>query len=168
MRVWISGALVVLFGCAAPGVPPAGMSTTRVEARSGVVAPPVQGESRLLVRAVETGTPGRELAGVPCTADSTWFHASFTAPTQLLLPDYGASAPAVSVQCRTAELAGAAVAQPEAAWTGELGGWPAVGLSVGTGNRGGVGLGVGWYGGGAGATSGVPVTRYPDLRVAME
>jgi hypothetical protein len=59
------------------------------------------------------------------------------------------------------------VAVPEAAWSGGVGGWPAVGISVGTGDLSGVGLGLGWYGGGVGAGSGVPVTRYRDLRIEL-
>ena len=71
------------------------------------------------------------------------------------------------VNCRSGDLAGQAAASPQAAWSGGLGGWPAVGISVGTGRAEGVGVGMGWYGGGVGASSGVPVTRYPELRVEM-
>jgi hypothetical protein len=74
----------------------------------------------------------------------------------------------VTVTCRSGAATRTAVAAPQAAWQGGLGGWPAVGVSVGTGNSSGVGVGFGWWGGGGvGAAGGVPVVRYPELRIVM-
>jgi hypothetical protein len=73
----------------------------------------------------------------------------------------------VTVTCRSGTASGTAIAQPEALWQRGMGGWPAVGISVGTGDVGGVGVGLGWYGGGAGVQQGTPVVRYPELRVPI-
>jgi len=53
-------------------------------------------------------------------------------------------------------------------WNRGMGGWPAVGISVGTGDLSGVGVGLGWYGGGAGVSSGEPAVRYRDLLVPLQ
>lgn len=168
MRTWVLGLAAVLGGCATGGGPTAPLETTRAEPRAGIPLPTPQGETSLVVRAVEPGAPGREFTGVPCTAESTWFGASFTAPARLLFPDYGASAPVVRVSCADGVRSGTAESRPEASWNRGLGGWPAVGISVGTGDVSGVGVGVGWWGGGTGAMGGVPVVRYPDLRIPLD
>jgi hypothetical protein len=49
----------------------------------------------------------------------------------------------VVVSCTTGAASGTASAQPQAAWAGGMGGWPAVGVSVGTGKAGGGGVGFG-------------------------
>ena len=57
---------------------------------------------------------------------------------------------------------------PQPAWCGGMAGWPAVGISVGTGDAGGVGVGFGWYGGNVGTSTGVPVITYAELHVAVQ
>jgi hypothetical protein len=140
----------------------------RTEARPGVTLPLAGGEAQLVVRAVPAGVPNQELRGAACTASSPFFTAAFTSPAVVLMPDYGTSAPPVSVTCRSGTMSGTAVAQPEALWQRGMGGWPAVGISVGTGNVSGVGVGVGWAGGGVGTQGGQPVVRYPELRVPLQ
>lgn len=168
MRALVWGAVIGIAGCVAPGVAPPGVETVRAEPKDGVAAPAARGETQLVVRAVPAGTQGQELRGALCVADAPWFRAEFTSPARLLLPDYGAAAPVVTVTCRSGTASGTAAASPEAAWSGGLGGWPAIGMSVGTGNAAGVGVGLGWYGGGVGTAGGVPVVRYPELRVVLE
>jgi hypothetical protein len=164
----ICGVLLVVAGCVAPaGSPPAGVPTMRAEARPGTALPAARGETQLVVRAVPAGAPGEQVQGAVCRAESPYFTADFASPATVLVPDYGSAAPPVTVTCRAGEASGTAVAQPEAFWQRGLGGWPAVGISVGSGDWDGVGVGMGWYGGGYGASQGTPVIRYPELRVPL-
>ena len=140
MRVLALMAAVGVAGCVAPGAAPPGVETVRAERRADVSAPLASGETQLVVRTVAAGAPaGQELVGARCVAESAYFRAEFASPARVLLPDYGAQAPAVSVTCRSGTATGSAVAAPQAAWQGGLGGWPAVGISVGTGTNSGVG-----------------------------
>lgn len=162
------GAAMMLAACVAPAGPaPEGVAGVRVEPLPGVAAPAARGEATLLVRAVPAGTRGQEIRGAACRAESAYFAAEFTSPAQILMPDFGEAAPVVTVSCRTATASGSAAAAPERAWSGGLGGWPAIGMSVGTGDAQGVGVGLGWYGGGVGGTAGAPVVRYRELRVPL-
>jgi hypothetical protein len=161
----VGGAALALAACVSPEAEPPGVETVRPVSRAGVAVPLAGGETAMLVRAVPAGAPGQELRGAACRAESTYFTAEFTAPARLLMPDYGATAPVVTVRCRADDAQGSASAVPEAAWSGGMGGWPAVGVSVGTGDWDGVGVGVGWWGGGAG--TGTPTVRYRELRVPV-
>jgi hypothetical protein len=143
------------------------VASVRVEPRPGVAAPVARGEATLLVRAVPAGSSGQELRGAACRAESGYFTADFRSPALLLMPDFGEAAPVVTVTCRDGPASGTAAAAPERAWSGGLGGWPAVGISVGTGDVEGVGVGLGWYGGSVGGTAGAPVVRYRELRVPL-
>ena len=169
MRALALMAAIGVAGCAAPAAAPPGVETVRAERKAGVSAPLASGETQLVVRTLPAGAPaGQELRGARCVADSPYFRAEFASPARILLPDFGAAAPAVTVTCRSGAATGTAVAAPQAAWQGGLGGWPAVGVSVGTGNSSGVGVGFGWWGGGGvGAAGGVPVVRYPELRIVV-
>jgi hypothetical protein len=169
VRALALAAAVGMAGCVAPGAPPPGVETVRAERKAGVMAPLARGETQLVVRAVAAGAPaGQELQGARCVADAAYFRAEFASPARVLLPDFGAESPAVTVTCRSGTASGSAVAAPQAAWQGGLGGWPAVGVSVGTGNSSGVGVGLGWWGGGGvGAAGGTPVVRYPEVRVVV-
>lgn len=160
------GLLVIVAGCAAPGPVPPGVATVRAEPRGGEV-PLARGEARLVVRTVNAAAPGGEIAGASCRAESRYFTANFASPAVVLFPDYGSSAPPVSVTCSAGGLSGTAVSAPEVVWSRGMGGWPAVGISVGTGNQSGVGMGVGWYGGGTGVATGEPTVRYPEVRVPL-
>ncbi len=160
--------LLLLAGCVAPGPGPANVPAVRAVARpSATPAPLATGESQLTVRAVSRADPTQEYVGATCVAETPWSRTEFAAPALLLLPDYGTATPNVTVNCRSGKLTGSGVAVPEAAWSGGLAGWPAVGVSVGTGNSGGVGVGFGWWGGGVGTQTGVPVTRFHELRVEL-
>jgi hypothetical protein len=169
MRKTALASLLLVAGCVAPGPGPANVEAVRAVPRqsAATAAPLATGESQLTIRAVSRDDPGQEYVGATCIAETPWSRTEVTAPVLLLMPDYGAASPNVTVTCRSGKLTGTAVAVPEAAWSGGLAGWPAVGVSVGTGNSGGVGVGFGWWGGGAGTQSGVPVTRYHELRVPL-
>lgn len=167
MRELACGLLLIVAGCAAPGPTPAGFATVRATPSATADVPLARGEARLVVRTVSAAAPAEEVAGASCRAESRYFVATFTSPAVVLFPDYGASAPPVSVTCRAGARSGTAVSAPEAVWARGAGGWPAVGISVGTGNVSGVGVGVGWYGGGAGAATGEPVVRYPEISVPL-
>ena len=168
MRAFAVLGVIGLAGCVAPGSAPPGVQTVRAERVSAAQAPLASGETQVVVRTFAAGPSGQELSGVPCVAESPFFRAEFTSPARVLLPDFGAQSPSVSVTCRSGTASGSAVAPPQAAWEGGLGGWPSVGVSVGTGTNSGVGVGLGWWGGGGvGASGGTPVVRYPDLRVVL-
>jgi hypothetical protein len=169
MRKTALWSLLLLAGCVAPGPGPANVAAVRAVPRPSPAtpAPPATGESQLTIRAVSRDDPGQEYVGAACVAETPWSRTELTAPALLLLPDYGAASPSVTVTCKAGNLSGTGVAPPEAAWSGGLAGWPAVGVSFGTGNSGGVGVGLGWSGGGVGTQSGVPVTRYHELRVPL-
>src|SRR5690606_33982849 len=98
MRYWIILAGLFAAGCT-PTPPTPGVPGVAATARPGVAAPPAQGETALVVRAVSATDPAREIAGAACVAESQYFSASFTAPARVLVPDFGASAPVVSVRC---------------------------------------------------------------------
>jgi hypothetical protein len=168
MRAWVSGVLMLMAGCVVQEAAPPGVETVRAEAKEGVEPPVARGETQLVVRAIPAETQGLELRGAACEADSPWFKAEFASPGRVLMPDYGAEAPVVAVTCRSGKAVGTGQAQPEPAWSGGLGGWPAIGISVGTGNAAGAGIGLGWYGGGVGTAGGVPVVKYPELRVVVQ
>lgn len=168
MRRLLLGLVMGLAGCAAGGASDTSLPAIRPGPVKGATLPPAQGESEIVVRAVSAAAPGQEIAGAGCTASAPYFKADFTAPARLLVPDFGAAAPTVTVTCQAGTAKGSALVAPEAAWSGGLGGWPAVGVSVGTGNQSGVGVGFGWWGGGVGASTGVPVTRYPAVRVTLQ
>ena len=84
---------------------------------AGVAAPVARGETQLIVRTVTAGAPGQELVGAACVADTPWFQAKFTSPARILMPDLGASAPTVTVTCRSGTATGTAAAPPVAAWS---------------------------------------------------
>lgn len=167
MRKLACGLLLIVAGCATPGPAPAGLATVRAAPRAAADVPLARGEARLVVRTVSAAAPAEEIAGASCRAESRFFTATFTSPAVVLFPDYGTGAPPVSVTCRAGAQSGTAVSAPEAVWSRGAGGWPAVGISVGTGDVSGVGVGLGWYGGGTGGTVGEPVVRYPDVRVPL-
>jgi hypothetical protein len=167
MRLVVCGVLLALAGCAAQEGAAPGAPMVRAEPRPGAAPPAARGETRLVARAVPAGVPGQELQGAACRAESPYFTAEFASPATILIPDYGSAAPPVTVTCRAGEASGTAVAQPEAIWSPGFGGWPAIGISVGTGDYGGVGVGMGWYGGGVGVAQGAPAVRYPELRVPV-
>lgn len=169
MRRLLLGLLTGLAACAAGGTgSDASLPAVRPGPVKGATLPPAQGEAEIVVRAVQASAPGQDIAGASCTATSPYFAATFAPPARLLVPDLGAAAPTVTVTCEAGSARGSALVAPQAAWSGGAGGWPAVGISVGTGNRSGVGVGLGWWGGGVGATAGVPVTRYPAVRIPLQ
>lgn len=167
MRRVALGLLIGLAGCAG-GVTDSSLPAIRPGPVAGATLPPAQGEAEIVVRAVSASAPGQEIAGADCTASSAYFTASFAPPARLLVPDFGAAAPTVTVACKAGSAAGSALVAPEAVWSGGVGGVPSIGISVGTGNRSGVGVGLGWWGGGVGANAGVPVTRYPAVRIPLQ
>lgn len=162
---WLLAALA-LGACAATGGAP-GLATVSVSPVPGATPPVARGETQLVVRAVPAGGGAGEVQGATCEAVSPYFSARFTAPARLLMPSYGAESPQITVTCSAGGAPASVVVAPTQAWSGGLGGWPAVGVSVGTGNAGGVGVGFGWYGGGYGASGGVPVVRYGEVRVPV-
>ncbi|MFT3972909.1 MAG: hypothetical protein QM699_05530 [Amaricoccus sp.] len=168
MRRLLLGLVTALAACA-PGGGDASLPAIRPGPVKGATLPPAQGEAELVVRAVQASAPEQDIAGATCTAASPYFTATFVPPARLLVPDFGSAAPTVTVTCKAGSAQGSALVAPEAVWSGGAGGFPTVGISVGTGNMSGVGVGVGWWGGGgAGMNAGHPVTRYPAVRIPLQ
>lgn len=164
-------ALALAAGCTpTTGGAPVPEAPVRVTAAPAATWPPARGETAMVVRAVSRDAQGaqQELVGARCAAASSLYAAEFDAPARVLLPDFGSASPVVTVTCRAGEAEGSAQVQPELRGTGGFYGWPAVGISVGTGDFEGVGIGMGWYGGGTGMSSGNAAVRYPSLRVVVE
>lgn len=157
---------VALTGCTPP--PDAGLPlpepAMRMTPRDGVTWPAARGEASMVVRTVAGGV---EVPGAECRAESNLFQAGFRTPARLLLPDFGEASPSLRIACRDGAASGVVEARPRIGWAQDAyGGWPAVGVSVGTGGYGGVGVGMSWYGGGGGAGA-VPAVRYPDVEVVL-
>jgi hypothetical protein len=167
MHKLVCGLVLIVAGCATPGPTPTGVAGVRATPRAVADVPLARGEARIAVRTVSAAAPAEQIVGASCRAESRFFTADFASPAVVLFPDYGTSAPPVSVTCHAGSRSGTAVSAPEAVWSRGGGGWPAVGVSVGTGNVSGVGVGLGWYGGNAGVAAGEPVVRYPDLTVPL-
>jgi hypothetical protein len=170
MRPYLLGALLVA-ACAPRAITQPPATTVRMQPVPGVAVPLARGEARLDVVAITYDAQGRQIpiTGATCDARSPYFTADFTPPARLLFPDLGLSSPEIDVTCRSGEAVGRAISRPDWAWSGGYGGVvPSVGISVGTGNYSGVGVGLGWYGGGTGWSTGAPAIRYPALRVALQ
>jgi hypothetical protein len=163
---WLA-ALALLLGACVAADGGAGLPETVATAPPGTEPVPAQGVTGLAVRSLVPNDEGRpvEVAGADCTAASGPFRAEFQTPARLVLPDLGPASAPLRVDCRIGEARGAMRAEPQLGWAGGLGGWPAIGVTVGTGSSDGVGVGVGWYGGGAGV--GRDITRYPDMRIVL-
>lgn len=160
--------VLLLAACAAneAETPPPPM--TQGSVRSDTVMPPARGVTTIVVRTAGEGTTTGP-AGATCDLSSPYTTARFTAPATVTVPDLGTATPPVRVSCAAGGLSGAAEAQPamRMADTG-MSGWPAIGVSVGTGTGGastGVSVGGFWNGGWGGDTWTKVV--YPDLLVTL-
>lgn len=160
---------LLLCGCAAqPAASPApAAASVQSTPRPGVVMPVAMGVTPLGVRAqVTEGGVARDVAA-RCELTGPYSAARFTSPAVVSLPDLGSATPPVTVRCELDGRAGTAVSQPSVAvsQTG-MSGWPAIGISVGTGGGGtGVSLG-GFWNGGAGDGRWTRVV-YPELLIAL-
>ena len=160
---------LALAACAAPEaqapLPPA----VQAAPRPGVAMPPAQGVTPLVVRAqvIEGGVA--RAAAARCDLTSPYASARFTTPATVSMPDLGSATPPVTVRCAEGGRSGSAEAQPalRVSETG-MSGWPAIGVSVGTGSWGGTGVSVGgfWNGGSGDGGSWTRVV-YPDLLIAL-
>lgn len=165
-------ALCLLLGaCAAndpAGPPPPSVQSTT---RANVALPEARGVVPVVVRAAAVeGGVARELAGATCDLASTYTTARFTAPATVSVPDLGASTPPLTVSCALGGRKGTGQILPatRVADSG-LGGWPAIGVSIGAGSGGWSGTGVsigGFWNGGSGDGYWTQVV-YPDLTVTL-
>ena len=168
MRAMQGLAGLVLAGCAVNSAAPPGATTVAAVARSGVAAPLAQGETQLVVRTVPAGdaaagAPRRRLPGRDGLVHGRLREPGAAADARLRGLGAGRDG---DLPVGRADRQGAA--SPQAAWSGGLGGWPAVGISVGTGSADGRRRRLGLVRRRRSAPpSGVPVTRYPELRVEM-
>jgi hypothetical protein len=167
-------ALCLLLGaCAAgaPATPPPPL--VQGASRPGVAQPPARGVTPLVVRtATVSGDAATDVAGATCELSSPYTQGRFASPASVAVPDFGAATPPVTVTCVSGSLRGSAVAQPatRVADTG-MSGWPAIGVSVGTGGGWGGGGGTavslgGFWNGGSGDGNWTQVV-YPDLLVTL-
>lgn len=84
----------------------------------------------------------------PGELTSPYSTASFAAPATVSVPDLGNQTPVVRVRCAEGGRSGAVEARAELRTLGGGGGWPMIGVSVGTGGYSGVSVGGLWTGGG--------------------
>ncbi len=163
MRAGLWICLIFLVPACAPGpVAPPGASVVRSVAKAGAQPPLAQGEARLIVRTF--AAEGPEVRGAECLVDAPWFQARATSPAEVLMPAYGGQSPTLSVTCEANGARGQVAVAPRSVLNQGYQSLPAVGVSVNS--DGGVGLGLGWYGGGYGA--GVPVVGYPEAQVVLQ
>lgn len=157
---------LLLGACATSESAPPPPPTTQAVPRANTVMPPARGVTTVVVRTTPAGG-GAGGTGATCDLSSPYTTARFTAPATVAVPDLGSATPAVRVSCASGGLSGSAEAQPamRVADSG-MSGWPAIGVSVGTG-RGATGVSLGgfWNGGWGGDTWTKVV--YPDLLVTL-
>ncbi len=136
--------------------------------RSEASMPPAFGISTVAVRALVTEAGAtREVAGAACELTSPYSTASFAAPATVSVPDLGNQTPVVRVRCAEGGRAGVVEARAELRpLGGNTGGWPMIGVSVGTGGYSGVSVGGLWTGGGT-ASANAWRAVYPDVQVMM-
>lgn len=164
-RGWIVALSLLAMGCAREAaVSPPQMARPAVT--PGLMLPPARAETALDLRSfvVEAGRR-REVTGATCALESAYFTGSFRTPARLVVPDLGPQSPVLSFACAAGPLRGTEAVRASLRGTSGLGGWPAVGISVGTGYRSDVGISVGtlWGGHAWGAQRAV----YPDARVEL-
>ena len=167
-RLAAAAAVLLLGGCSVSTAPPADVPRVGSVVRPGVALPPARGEARLMVRTTALRDGVQTPVGLPCEASSRYVGARFTSPALILLPDFGTSAPPVTVTCRAGGLAGSATSTPILGQGRGGGGWPMVGVSVGTGDVSGVGVGLGWSAGGQSGGVGALTVSYPDLDILVQ
>lgn len=135
--------------------------------RSEATMPPAFGISTIPVRAFVTEAGAtREVTGATCELTSPYSTASFAAPATVSVPDLGNQTPVVRVRCAEGGRSGAVEARAELRTLGGGGGWPMIGVSVGTGGYSGVSVGGLWTGGGN-ASANAWRAVYPDVQVMM-
>lgn len=145
---------------------PADAETVRAAARPGAELAAARGETDLIVRSFRAADAA-QLAGASCRVETPNVTAEVTSPARVLMPYYGENTPAATVTCELAGMTGRTEALAETGWSRGAGGWPAVGVSVGTGGyNDGVGVGLGWYGGSYNA--GEPSYRYAPADVYLQ
>lgn len=108
------GVLTFLLGCAPVDIstPPvmitpkiasnaSGIDVYARERANGNPVPLFRGQKTVQIRAMgATESAGfAELSGVPCDIDSGVYYAKISTPANLIVPDYGASSPAIFVRC---------------------------------------------------------------------
>lgn len=164
-----AAAVALLAGCAAQS-PTATAPLVTSQVRPKAAIPPAWGVTQLGVRAALASTL-QEVAA-DCSLESPYSTARFTTPARVSVPDLGPETPVLRIACSDGTHRGTAQAQATLRSTnGGLGGWPAVGVSVGTGGGyGGTGVSLGGFWGGGWGTSGPSVQQavYPDVQVLLQ
>ena len=133
-------------------------------------APVASGEARIQVAATAMRDGAPQAIAAECTAQGTGFSTTFAAPTTLAVPTFGQGTGGVRIACAADGLSGAVRAEPSVVRAGGgYGGWPAIGVGVGTGGDGGTSISVGgFFGGGGGWVGEQPYAiRYPAVEVLL-
>lgn len=167
-KTWANAILLLVAGCAGAERMPADADVVRATARPEA-SPALTAQGEIGLDVVTFSPDGSEITGARCAAASSLFTAEVTTPGRILAPFYGPNSPAVSLTCTAGNATGSqTVGVGETRGGGGLGGWPAVGVSVNSGgyNNGGVGVGLGWYGGGNGYSA--PTYAYPTARIVLQ
>jgi hypothetical protein len=151
-------AVALLAGCAT-GVP-----VERQVVVSGDRFTAVQGEAAFFVRsflADEIEGERREVVGATCHVASSLDAADLVTPARLVVPNFGPQSPEIAVSWTAGDWSGAGVARIVTSWDQPPGYWGGMAGPYWPG-----GFYPGWDGGWW-AGPGVPVSRYPDLRVIL-
>lgn len=87
-----------------------GLDVYARDRQRGNPVPRFRGQKTVSIRTQGKTSGGSfgELSGVPCTVDAGIYTASFRTPTNLVVPDYGPSSPAIFVRCVIEERSGSA------------------------------------------------------------
>lgn len=170
----VTAVALTLAGCASPGALPIGGEVVRPAAYTAPTLPPARSDTVLAVRTFVTEAGATREVPAECSFESAYSSGSFRAPARLALPELGPETPVLRVTCSDGARRGTAAARATLRRTNAFGGWPAVGISVGTGGhrgrRGNIGVGLGgWWGGGGGwDNAGALRAEYPDLRIMLQ
>lgn len=167
-KSWLAVVALVVAGCATQNAqPPAPLVPSQVKAST--VMPPAWGITDVRVSAAVTEAGTLREVSADCTLDSPYSSARFRAPARVSVPDLGPQTPVLRIGCSDGTRRGSAEARAALRSTnGGLGGWPTVGVSVGTGGYSGVSVG-GFWGGGFGTTGpNVQQAVYPDVQVVLQ
>lgn len=124
-RFIVATSFLLMAACAAPDIqsPPLPVTPTNQanaigldvygrDRQRGASVPRFRGQTTVAVRAFGKLEDSRygELPGATCTADSGVYKASFQAPANIVVPNYGPNSPAIFVKCSAQTISGSTTA----------------------------------------------------------
>lgn len=160
---------LALAGCAAQTLQGTPAPLAPSQMRRDVAAPAAWGITQVEVRAfASSGGVASEVNGASCDLASPYSTAKFVAPATISVPDFGPATPPLRINCTQGGQKGTLDVFPQLRATNGAAGWPAIGISVGTGGYSGVSVGGFWTGGMNTMGPAVQQAIYPDARIMMQ